>query len=91
MVQDISKDHSQLLVAAAEGTHNEAKLWAIPLPSGSPRPIGNFLASSASWSPDGKQLVYTKGSALLFGERRRQRSAASGHRPGTPRVSALFT
>jgi serine/threonine protein kinase/Tol biopolymer transport system component len=66
MVQDISKDHSQLLVAAAEGTHNEAKLWAIPLPSGSPRPIGNFLASSASWSPDGKQLVYTKGSELYL-------------------------
>jgi eukaryotic-like serine/threonine-protein kinase len=66
MVQDISKDHSQLLVAATEGTHNEAKLWAIPLPSGSPRAIGNFLASSASWSPDGKQLVYTKGSALYL-------------------------
>ena len=66
MVQDISKDHSQLLVAAAEGTHHEAKLWAIPLPSGSPRPIGNFLASSASWSPDGKQLVYTRDSAIYL-------------------------
>ena len=66
MVQDISKDHSQLLVAAAEGTHTDAKLWAIPLPSGSPRAIGNFVASSAAWSSDGKQLVYTTGSALYL-------------------------
>ena len=68
MVQDISKDHSQLLVATAEGTHHEAKLWSVPLPSGSPRPIGNFLASSASWSPDGKQLVYTKDSAIYLAD-----------------------
>ncbi len=76
MVQDISKDHSQLLTVAAEGTHNEAKLWAIPLPSGSPRPIGNFLASSASWSRDGKQLVYTNGSALYLAN-----ADGSGPRP----------
>ncbi len=76
MVQDISKDHSQLLVAAAEGTHYEAKLWAIPLPSGSPRPIGNFLASYASWSPDGKQLVYTRDSAIYLAN-----ADGSGPRP----------
>jgi serine/threonine protein kinase/Tol biopolymer transport system component len=90
MVQDISKDRSQLLVAAAEGTHNEAKLWAIPLPSGSPRPIGNFLASSASWSPDGKQLVYTKGSALFLanadGSDPRPLVTVEGS-PGYPRFS----
>ena len=89
MVQDISKDHSQLLVAAAEGTHYEAKLWAIPLPSGSPRPIGNFLASYASWSPDGKQLVYTRDSAIYLAN-----ADGSGRGPWSqlrdPPISALF-
>ena len=89
MVQDISKDHSQLLVATAEGTHNEAKLWSVPLPSGSPRPIGNFLASSASWSPDGKQLVYTKGSAIYLAN-----ADGTDPRPlvtvqGSPRIRAF--
>ncbi len=65
MVEDISGDHSQLLVAAGEGTQNEVKFWAVPLPSGSPRRIGSFLAASASWSPDGKQMVYAKGSELF--------------------------
>ncbi len=66
IVEDISRDHSQLLVGTGEGTHNEARFWAVPLPSGSPRRIGNFLAASASWSRDGKQVVYTKGSELYL-------------------------
>jgi Tol biopolymer transport system component len=66
MVEDISRDHSQLLIGTREGTHYDAKLWAVPLPSGSPRRIGNFLGTSASWSADGKQLVYTTESELYL-------------------------
>jgi len=37
-IGDISADHSQLLVGSFAGTYVEALLWALPLPSGSPRP-----------------------------------------------------
>jgi len=63
-VNDISPDHSQLLVGTFEGTVFEVPLWAIPLPSGSPHRVGDITAASAAWSPDGKHLVYTKGSAI---------------------------
>lgn len=38
---------------------------AIPLPSGSPRPVGNFLASSAAWSPDGRYYFFLSFAATL--------------------------
>jgi Tol biopolymer transport system component/predicted Ser/Thr protein kinase len=64
---DISADHSQLLVGsfAPTGTR-EAPFWALPLPTGSPRRLGDILGSSGSWSPDGKQMVFTKGADLYL-------------------------
>jgi len=63
---DISPDHTQLLVGAYEGTAFDVPFWTIPLPSGSPRRVADLTASSAAWSPDGRQLVYTKGSELYL-------------------------
>ena len=66
-LDDISPDHSQLLVRAFASTGSqELPFWVLPLPTGSPRRLGDFLATGASWSPDGEQLVFTKDSALYL-------------------------
>lgn len=65
-VNDISLDRSQLLLGSFDGTVFESALWAVPLPSGSPRRLGDLVASSAAWSPDGQQLVFTRDSALYL-------------------------
>ena len=61
---DISADHSELLVDSFEGTSLGAPIWALPLPTGSPRRLGEDTAITPAWSPDMKRLVYTNGSAL---------------------------
>ena len=67
LIDDISADHSQILVGSAESTGSRATpLWAVPLPAGSPRRIGNVLASDGAWSRDGRQLVFTRGSDLFL-------------------------
>jgi eukaryotic-like serine/threonine-protein kinase len=67
MIDDISADHSQLLVGSVmpSGTR-ETPLWTLPLPAGSPRRLGEVLGSFGSWSPDGKQMVFTKGADLYL-------------------------
>jgi serine/threonine protein kinase/dipeptidyl aminopeptidase/acylaminoacyl peptidase len=66
VIGDISPDHSQLLVGSVEGTQFQPAIWAVPLPSGAPRRLGDLTASSAAWSKDGKQLIYTKDSAIYL-------------------------
>jgi len=61
-VTDISPDHSHLLIT--NSTAVKAPFWNLPLPAGSPR-IGDLEANWATWSPDGKQLVFAKDSDLL--------------------------
>ena len=63
---DISPDHTQLLVANPLGTSYEAPFWSLPLPSGAPRRLGDILGthSAGAWSPDGKHIVFAKGSDL---------------------------
>jgi len=62
-LHDVAPSRSELLVESynAEGgilATGEAPQWAIPVPAGSPRRIGDFNAAGSSWSPDGQQLVY---------------------------------
>ena len=67
MIQDISVDRSQLLVGSFEPTGSrETPLWTLPLPTGSPRRLGDILTTNASWSPDGKQMVFIKGADLYL-------------------------
>jgi Tol biopolymer transport system component len=57
---DISRDGSDLLIGKDEEHVNSGKLtlWTIPLLGGSPRRLGDLVAVSAAWSPDGERLVY---------------------------------
>ena len=61
---DISPSRSELLVGAFTGLEPEAPLWAVPIPAGTPRRLGDVLAHSATWSPDGQQIVYANGADL---------------------------
>ena len=63
---DISPDHTQLLIESIEGTETEFPFWALPLPSGAPRRLADLVAHAGSWSPDGRQLVFAKGSDLYL-------------------------
>jgi serine/threonine protein kinase len=85
LINDISPDHSQLLVNTAEGTGSrETPFWIVPLPAGSPRRLGNLTGRDANWSPDGRQLVFIKASDLYLASA----DGAGSHRvvsvPGSP-------
>ena len=65
-IDDISPDHSQLLVGTFEGTSKEPLIWALPVPTGSPRRLGDITSLWAGWSSDGTQIIYVKGPALYL-------------------------
>ncbi len=60
---DISPDRSELLVGGFGETlfaFNTVTLWTVPVQGGSPKRLGDLVAGDAAWSPDGRELVYTK-------------------------------
>jgi DNA-binding winged helix-turn-helix (wHTH) protein/Tol biopolymer transport system component len=59
---DISPDHSQLLINSYVGTQLEGVLWSQPLPAGPPRRLGDAEGHDAVWSPDGRELLFARGS-----------------------------
>jgi Tol biopolymer transport system component len=61
---EISPNHAQLLVLnfAEEGL--EVHLFALPVPGGAPRRLGDILGHDATWSPDEQQIVYANGQDL---------------------------
>ncbi|HEV2714651.1 MAG TPA: protein kinase, partial [Terriglobales bacterium] len=67
---DVAPNHSELLAASfVTGTETELPIWLVPLPSGSPRRLGDVSAHDAGWSPDGRQIVYANGSSLYLVKR----------------------
>ncbi len=58
---DIAPNGSALLVGVFRGTDKGAELWSLPLPTGAPRRLGDFIVDCAAWSPDGGQLFFCKG------------------------------
>ncbi len=66
MVTALSPDRSSLLLLRrSNGPYSPWALWAEPLPGGSPRRLGDLVASGgAAWSPDARKLVYADGNRL---------------------------
>ncbi len=58
VIADLSPDHSQLLISTSDSEN--ASLWILPLPAGSPRRVGSLEVNGASWAPDGKHILLTK-------------------------------
>jgi serine/threonine protein kinase/Tol biopolymer transport system component len=70
-VEDISPDRTELLWCKdlrdlSTDTGGPCELWASPTLTGPPQRLGGLLArrGSASWSPDGQQVVYGVGHEL---------------------------
>jgi serine/threonine protein kinase/Tol biopolymer transport system component len=67
VIEDISPDRSQLLVrSVAPSGSEDTPLWALPLPTGSPRRLGDLAGTHANWSPDGRQIVFGRGADLYL-------------------------
>jgi eukaryotic-like serine/threonine-protein kinase len=65
---DISPAGREILVSnPAQGSGSA--LWALPVPGGQPRRIGDLVVSDATWSPDGNSIVYTKGHDVFIAAR----------------------
>lgn len=63
-LDDISPDHTQLLVISFVGSETDSQLWSLPLPSGTPRRLADGVGGAAAWSPDGRHLVFSKGTEI---------------------------
>jgi Tol biopolymer transport system component len=63
---DLSADHSKLLVSSQSKTSADSEFWTLPIAAGDPQRIGNLTGRDASWSADGKQLVFAKGPNLYL-------------------------
>ena len=63
---DASPNGSELLVVSNANWGIPSPLWALPIPAGAPRRVGEVLASGAAWSTDGQQISYTVGSDLYL-------------------------
>ena len=66
--EDISADHTKLLVATRVATETEFPLWSLPLPSGTPRRLGDVAVNrpGGTWSPDQQHLAFARGSDLYL-------------------------
>ena len=62
---DISPNGSELLIGSL-GTAEEGPLYRLSLPPNLPRRVGDIVAHDASWSPDGEQIIYARGSELYI-------------------------
>ena len=80
----ISPNRSELMVKIAVGNEEDAPLWIVPTVAGSPRRLGDVRAHSATWSRDGRSVVYGFGEALygVNGDGTNPRQLAAT--PGTP-------
>ena len=66
--EDISTDHTKLLVTTQVGTEPEVPLWSVPLPSGTPRRLGDMAVNrgGATLSPDQQHLAFARGPDLYL-------------------------
>ena len=93
IITDISPDRSDLLVLNCQIPIDwDCPLFVLPMLGQSPRHIGDISASDATWSPDGKELVYAEGNTLFRvkvdgSESRKIVSLAEGSHPFWPRWS----
>jgi len=69
---DITPDHNEFLTCVGNPLGQGSKgcqLWGEPVLGGSPHRLGNLMVDEAAWSPDGRQIVYTKDRALHLASR----------------------
>ncbi len=87
-IGDIAPDGSALLLANMKTTELVPALWSLPLPAGAPRRLTDQSPNAATYSPDGSQIVYARGSAIYLaksdGTDAHQIATADGRVTGMP-------
>jgi Tol biopolymer transport system component/DNA-binding winged helix-turn-helix (wHTH) protein len=81
---DISPDFSELLVGGFEVRGEPNRLWTIPDQGGTPVRLGDAVANSAVFSPDGKRIAYINGSQLWMMDANGSNTHLLAALPGNP-------
>jgi len=81
---DIAPDRSSLLISSFVGLEPELPLWVLPLPTGTPRRLGDLLGHSAAWVPDGQHIAYGHGDDLYIANSDGTDSRRLATAPGVP-------
>ena len=81
-IGDISPDRSALLVPAFLAQENEAPLWILPLPTGTPRRLGALSGHDGTWSPDGQHVLYANDRDLILAKTDGTESVKLASAPG---------
>jgi serine/threonine protein kinase/Tol biopolymer transport system component len=55
----LAPDASEILLIEGQGAPPKGPLFSVPALGGAPRRIGDFVAETAAWSPDGRLLAYS--------------------------------
>jgi DNA-binding winged helix-turn-helix (wHTH) protein len=84
---DLSPDGTELLILSGEASKEEhsygGTLWILPVAGGSARPVGNVLATDASWGERAETILYCNGHDLYIvnrdGSNRRKFLTTSGY------------
>jgi eukaryotic-like serine/threonine-protein kinase len=65
-MMDISPDRSEFLASNPATFQSDDPIWLAPLPSGSPRRLGDMIGHDATWSRDGERIVYARDHDLFL-------------------------
>jgi DNA-binding winged helix-turn-helix (wHTH) protein/Tol biopolymer transport system component len=66
LIWDVTPDGSQYLITSITRRGEPSPLWLWPATGGTPVKIGDIVSGSATFSPDGKQIVYHINQDLLI-------------------------
>jgi serine/threonine protein kinase/Tol biopolymer transport system component len=67
VVTDVSQQGSELLVTRSVLEVLDNPFWSVPIPAGSPRPLGPVSAHDALWASNGK-LIFAKANDIYIAE-----------------------
>ena len=58
-VLDVSPDRTNLLIGSFVRRFEQMPLWIWPVQGGAPKRVGEITAYTATWCPNGRQILYT--------------------------------
>jgi eukaryotic-like serine/threonine-protein kinase len=64
-IVEISPNGSELVINAGLDSPDNP-IWLLPVPTGSPHPLGTISASTVAYSPDGKSIAYVEHQNELY-------------------------
>lgn len=81
-IEGVSPDGTYLLLRSRLGAAFQQPLWIVPIEGGSAFRVSNVLAQSATWMPDGRNVLYASGNQLSMVSLENGRSAVLATVPG---------